>query len=68
MRIKTLGEDQSLLIDDDILVTVLAIYPDHVRVRIHSPRSQPATWESDLFLPEDVSLESEELEMTFNRV
>ena len=66
MRIMMLGEDQSLLIDGDIEVTVLAIYPDHVRVRIHSPRNEPATWESDLFLPEDVSLESVELELTIN--
>ena len=66
MRIMTLGEDQSLLIDNEIEVTVLAIYPDHVRVRIHSPRNEPATWESDLFLPEDVSLEPVELELTIN--
>lgn len=61
-----LGEDQSLLIDEEIIVTVLAIYPDHVRVRIHSPRNEPATWESDLFLPDNVSLESAELELTIN--
>ena len=66
MRIMTLGEDQSLLIDNEIEVTVLAIYPDHVRVRIHSPRNEPATWESDLFLPDNVSLESVELELTIN--
>ena len=66
MRIMTLGEDQSLLIDNEIEVTVLAIYPDHVRVRIHSPRNEPATWESDLFLSKDVSLESVELELTIN--
>lgn len=66
MRIYTRGENQSLLIDHEIVVTVLAIYPDHVRVRIHSPRHEPATWESDLFLPDDVSVESLELELIVN--
>ena len=66
MRIYTRGENQSLVIDHEIVVTVLAIYPDHVRVRIHSPRNEPATWDADLFLPEDVSLESVELELTIN--
>ncbi|MES2790757.1 MAG: carbon storage regulator [Planctomycetota bacterium] len=66
MRIYTRGEKQSLLIDHEITVTVLAIYPDHVRIRIHAPRNVPSTWESDLFLPDDVSLESIELELTTN--
>ena len=66
MRIYMRGENQSLLIDHEIIVTILAIYPDHVRVRIHSPRNEPTTWESDLFLPDDVSLDSIELELTVN--
>ena len=66
MRIYTRGENQSLLIDHEIIVTVLAIHPDHVRVRIHAPQHEPATWESDLFLPDDINLENIELELTIN--
>jgi len=66
MRIYTRGENQSLVIDGDITITVLGIHPDHVHVGIHSPRHEPTYWETDLFLPEGVDVEQIELELTIN--
>lgn len=66
MRIYTRGEKQSLLINHEITLTVLAIHADHVRVGINSPHHEPAYWETDLYLPEDASTESFELELTIN--
>lgn len=64
MRIFTRGENQSLLIDQDITLTVLGVYPDHVRLAISAPRSSPTYWETDLYLPEGIDLESIELELS----
>lgn len=66
MRIYTRGENQCLLIDREITVTVLAIYPDHVHIGIASPHHEPAYWETDLFLPDAADLEKIELELTIN--
>lgn len=66
MRIYTRGENQSLLINREITVTVLAVYPDHVHIGIHALRNTPAYWETDLYLPENTDAESIELELTIN--
>jgi carbon storage regulator CsrA len=66
MRIYTRGENQSLLINREITVTVLAVYPDHVRVGISSPRHEPTYWETDLYLPDRADAEAIELELTIN--
>lgn len=66
MRIYTRGENQSLLINHEITLTVLAIHADHVRVGINSPRHEPDYWETDLYLPEGASAETIELELSLN--
>ncbi len=66
MRIYTRGENQSLLINREINVTVLAVYPDHVRIGISTPRNEPNYWEADLYLPDHADVESIELELTIN--
>lgn len=66
MRIYTRAENQGLLIDGDINVTVLAVYRDHVRIGINSARHEPAYWETDLYLPDHADLASIELELTIN--
>ncbi|MDB5385656.1 MAG: Global regulator protein family [Planctomycetaceae bacterium] len=66
MRVYTRGENQSLVIGRDIVVTVLQVFPDHVRVGIATPQSEPQYWEADLFLPEDTNLEDVELELSLN--
>lgn len=37
MRVYTRGENQSLAIGDDVIVTVLQVFPDHIRVGITAP-------------------------------
>lgn len=66
MRIYTRGENQSLLINREINVTVLAIYPDHVRIGIASPRNEPSYWETDLYLPDQADADAIELELSIN--
>ena len=68
MRIYTRGENQCLLIDHEITVTVLGVYSDHVRLGIHSPQNDPPYLETDLYLSDgtsaEASLELIELELT----
>lgn len=66
MRIYTRGECQTLVIDREITVTVLAIYPDHVHLGICSPRHEPSYWETDLYLPDSADAEAIELELSIN--
>lgn len=66
MRIYTRGANQCLLIDREITVTVLAVHSDHVRIGVHSPKHDPAYWESDLYLPDQSASEFIELELTIN--
>ena len=66
MRIYTRGENQSLVINHEINVTVLAVYSDHVRLGINAPRHDPAYWETDIYLPDHLDAESIELELTVN--
>lgn len=66
MRIYTRGENQSLLINREITVTVLDIFPDHVRIGIAAPRNEPSYWEADLYLPDEADAEAIELELSIN--
>lgn len=51
MRIVSVRENEGLVIDDDICVTVLEIRTDSVRVAVCCPRLTPSYWEQTLFLP-----------------
>lgn len=66
MQIYTRGENQSLVINREITITVLAVYPDHVHIGINSPRNTPAYWETDLYLPDHADAQAIELELTIN--
>jgi carbon storage regulator CsrA len=66
MRIYTRGENQSLVINREITITVLAVYPDHVHIGINSPSNTPSYWETDLYLPDLADAEAIELELTIN--
>jgi hypothetical protein len=41
MRVYTRSENQSLVIGHNVSVTVLRVYPDHVRIGIRLPRECP---------------------------
>jgi carbon storage regulator CsrA len=66
MRVYTRGENQSLVIGDDIVVTVVRVFPDRVRIGITTPHNEPRYRETDLFLPDNTNLEDVELELTLN--
>ena len=67
MQVFTRGETQSLLIDREITLTVLAIYPDYVRIGINTPGEVPSYREADLYLPGHAETESPELEATIHQ-
>jgi hypothetical protein len=50
MRIVSVRENEGLVIDDDICVTVLQIRDDSVHVAVSCPRLTPSYWEQTLFL------------------
>jgi carbon storage regulator CsrA len=50
MRIVSVHENEGLVIDDDICVTVLEIRDDSVRIAVSCPRLTPSYWEQTLFL------------------
>jgi carbon storage regulator CsrA len=66
MRVYTRGENQSLVIGDDVIVTVLRVFSDRVRVGITTPNNLPRYRETDLFLPDNTNLEDVELELSLN--
>jgi hypothetical protein len=66
MRVYTRAQNQALWIGNDITVTILAVFPDHVRVGISAEHSEPQYWETDLYLPENTNLENVELELSLN--
>lgn len=49
MQEMTRRVNEGLVIGDDIRVTVLDIYDDHVRLAISSPHDQPSYWEQELY-------------------
>jgi carbon storage regulator CsrA len=50
MQIVSRRENEGLVIDDDISVTVLKIRNNYVRLAISCPRMTPSYWEQTLFL------------------
>lgn len=62
MRVFQRGVDESLVIGDDVVVTVLEVQPDFVRLGINDPRNIPAYWEETFFL-EDLDEEGSSLEL-----
>ncbi|MFO1023480.1 MAG: carbon storage regulator [Planctomycetales bacterium] len=51
MHVMTRCENQGIVIDNDITVTVLSVREDHVRLAIYSPRHTPVYREADLYCP-----------------
>lgn len=49
MHVMTRCENQGIVIDNDITVTVLSVREDHVRLAIYSPRETPVYREADLY-------------------
>jgi carbon storage regulator CsrA len=49
MHIFQRGVDESLVIGDDVTVTVLDVQPDSVRLGINDPNQFPAYWEETLY-------------------
>lgn len=62
MRIITRQVNQSLIIGDDIHVTVLDIYEDHVRLAISSPNDSPSYWEETLYWTESPAVRELQLQ------
>jgi carbon storage regulator CsrA len=62
MKVFSRRENEGLVIGDDISVTVLRIWKDHVRLAISCPRMTPSYWEETLFLK--IELEPSELELS----
>lgn len=54
MKVVSRRENESLVIGEDIFVTVLEVHEDHVRLAISSPRSNPSYWEETLFWEQEV--------------
>lgn len=52
MRIYQRGVDESLMIGEDVVVTVVEVLPDGVRLGISDPHSIPSYWEETVFLEE----------------
>jgi len=50
MQVFLRGVDESLLIGDDVTVTVLEVQPDAVRLGISDPSNVPSYWEETLYL------------------
>jgi carbon storage regulator CsrA len=50
MQIVSRRENEGLVIDNDISVTVLQIRNNYVRLAISCPRMTPSYWEQDLFV------------------
>lgn len=49
-RLMSRRANEGIVIGDDIHVTVLKVYPDHVRLAISSPRDVPSYWEQTLYI------------------
>ena len=49
MQLITRRVNEGLVIGDDIHVTVLRIFEDHVRLGISSPNEVPSYWEQTLY-------------------
>lgn len=52
MQVFLRGVDESLLIGDDVTVTVLEVLSAAVRLGITDPNSVPSYWEETLYLEE----------------
>lgn len=48
MQVVSRRENESLIIGEDIVVTVLSVRESQVRLAISSPRSTPSYWEQTL--------------------
>jgi len=55
MQIISRRMNEGLVINDDIEITVLGVYQDHVRLGCYSPRHKPNYWEQDLYCPQKTS-------------
>ena len=62
MKVFSRRENEGLVIGDDISVTVLQIWNDHVRLAIACPRLTPSYWEENLFL--EIEEEPSELQLS----
>ena len=49
MRIITRQVNEGIIIGEEIHVTVLDIYEDHVRLAISTPNSVPSYWEETVY-------------------
>lgn len=49
MLVMTRCENQGIVIDNDITVTVLSVREDHVRLAIYSPRHTPVYREAEVY-------------------
>jgi carbon storage regulator len=65
MQVISRRENESLVLGEDIFVTVLEVRTYHVRLAISSPRSTPSYWEETLsWMPEE---QPAELQLTAAR-
>lgn len=62
MQVFQRGVDESLVIGQDVVVTVLEIQPSCVRLGITDPNNIPEYWEETLYL-EDVEEEGSSLDL-----
>lgn len=60
MQIFQRGINQSVVIGQDMVVTVLEIQSTFVRIGITDPHSDPVYWEETLFVNEDADFLAEE--------
>jgi carbon storage regulator CsrA len=63
MQVFQRGVQESLVIGDEVVVTVLEIMPSWVRLGITDPNSIPEYWEETLFLEESEEGSSLDLAM-----
>jgi len=49
MQVMTCRVNEGLIVGENISVTVLDIFEDHVRLGISSPNAQPSYWEQMLY-------------------
>ena len=66
MQVFQRGVQESLVIGDDVVVTVLEIMPSWIRLGITDPSSDPEYWEETLFL-EDAEGEDSSLDLVLAR-
>ena len=53
--------NEGIVIGDDIHVTVLNVYTDHVRLAISSPRDVPSYWEQTLYMEQTETTDDVEM-------